>query len=51
MKPEHRFHSYVTAATVTVMYFVIQHLLPLVSLNPDLLPFDEALREARHDSA
>lgn len=34
MKPEHRFHSYVTAATVTVMYFVIQELLPLLSLAP-----------------
>jgi hypothetical protein len=36
MKPEHRFHSYVTAATVTVMYFVIQKLLPLLQFNPDV---------------
>ncbi len=30
MKPEHRFHSYVTAATVTVMFLAIQHLTPLL---------------------
>ena|SRR5688572_18364042 len=36
MKPEHRFHSYVAAATVTVMYFVIQKLLPLLSLYPSV---------------
>jgi hypothetical protein len=35
MKPEHRFHSYVTAATVTAMYFVIQHVLPLLKLDPN----------------
>lgn len=31
MKPEHRFHSYITAVTVTTMYFVIQHLSPLLN--------------------
>ena len=31
MKPEHRFHSYVTAATVAVMYFVIQRVAPMIS--------------------
>ena len=31
MKPEHRFHSYVTAATVAVMYYVVQHVAPLMS--------------------
>jgi hypothetical protein len=31
MKPEHKFHSYVTAATVTIMYFIIEHLSPLIS--------------------
>jgi len=36
MKPEHRFHSYVTATTVTVMYFTIQKLLPLLQLNPNV---------------
>jgi hypothetical protein len=36
MQPEHRFHSYVTAATVTVMYFVIQKLLPLLPLEPNV---------------
>ncbi len=40
MKPEHRFHSYVTAATITAMYFVIQHLLSLIdeSTYPYLKP-------------
>ena len=39
MKPEYRFHSYVTAATVTVMYFVIQHVVPLLTLSPALAPY------------
>ena len=35
MKAEQRFHTYVTAATITVMYFVIQHGAPVVSgLDP-----------------
>lgn len=33
MKPEYRFHSYITAATVTVMYFVIKYLPALISEN------------------
>jgi hypothetical protein len=36
MKPEHRFHSYVTAITVTVMYFIIQKVLPLLHLDPSV---------------
>jgi hypothetical protein len=36
MKPEHRFHSYVTSATVMVMYFAIQKLLPLLQLEPNV---------------
>jgi hypothetical protein len=39
MKPEHRFHSYVTTATVMAMYFVIQHVMPLLRLNPTLEPY------------
>lgn len=34
MKPEHRFHSYVTAATVMVMYFALQKLMPLLQAHP-----------------
>src|SRR5579871_2122294 len=35
MKAEQRFHSYVTGATVTVMFFVIQHGGPLLAgMNP-----------------
>ena len=41
MKPEHRFHSYVTAATVTVMYFVIRKLLPLLQLEPNVASYLE----------
>jgi hypothetical protein len=33
MKPELKFHSYVTALIVVIMYFFIQTLLPLVKLN------------------
>lgn len=39
MKPEHKFHSYVTGATVTIMYFVIQKLLPLFHLEPSIEPY------------
>lgn len=39
MKPEYRFHSYVTAATVTVMYFAIQKLLPLLQLDSNVDSF------------
>jgi hypothetical protein len=39
MKPEHRFHSYVTAATVTAMYFIIQYTLPLLSQQSGILPY------------
>lgn len=36
MRPEHKFHSYITAATVTVMYFVITGVLPRLTLSPPL---------------
>ena len=39
MKPEHKFHSYVTGATVTLMYFVIQKGLPLLHLEPSFEPY------------
>jgi len=39
MKPEHRFHSYVTGATVTVMYFVIQYLIPAIHLHAAIAPY------------
>lgn len=39
MKPEQRFHSYVTTATVTVMYFVIQYIVPLFSVSPIWAPY------------
>jgi hypothetical protein len=40
MKAEQRFHTYVTAATITVMYFVIQHGAPVVSgLDPTFARF------------
>jgi hypothetical protein len=39
MRPEHKFHSYVTAATVTVMYFVITSFLPRLAPSPSLEPF------------
>lgn len=34
MKPEHRFHSYVTAATVLVMFYFIKHIIPLLTFSP-----------------
>lgn len=43
MKPEHKFHSYVTAATVSAMYFVITDLLPLIQLNSTLQPYAQWL--------
>lgn len=33
MKPEHLFHSYVTAVTVACMYLVISHIVPLLTLS------------------
>jgi hypothetical protein len=39
MKPEHRFHSYVTAATVLVMFYFIQHVVPLLTFSPALDQF------------
>ena len=36
MSPEHRFHSYITSATVMVMYFVIQHAVPLLNVDPSI---------------
>ena len=39
MKPEHRFHSYVIAATVTAMYFVMRHVVPLLNHRTDLAPY------------
>ena len=39
MKPEHRFHSYITAATVTIMYFVILHIVPLLNIYPTFDPY------------
>jgi hypothetical protein len=36
MKPEHRFHSYVTAATVLVMFYFIKHVIPLLTFSPVL---------------
>lgn len=43
MKPEHKFHSYVTAATVTVMYFAIQQLPPLLRPESPLATFLEPI--------
>jgi hypothetical protein len=39
MKPEQKFHSYVTGITVTFMYFVIQKLLPLLHLEQSVDPY------------
>lgn len=43
MKPEHRFHSYVTAATVLVMFYFIKHVVPLLTFSPVV---DEFLKPA-----
>jgi hypothetical protein len=40
MKAEQRFHTYVTGATITVMYFIVQHGAPLLSgLNPTFVQY------------
>jgi hypothetical protein len=36
MRAEHKFHSYITAATVSVMYFVITGVSPLLTHSPYL---------------
>lgn len=43
MKPEHRFHSYVTTATVLVMFYFIKHVVPLLTISPVV---DEFLKPA-----
>lgn len=39
MKPESRFHFYVTMLTIAVMYLVIQHLFPMLHLNKAVDPY------------
>jgi hypothetical protein len=41
MKPEHRFHAFVTSTTVLVMYYFIQHLVPMLHFSP---PFDHVIK-------
>lgn len=39
MKPEHRFHSCVTAVTVVVMFYFIKYVVPLLSFSPTVDEF------------
>ncbi|RZF30125.1 hypothetical protein EVC45_08925 [Paraburkholderia sp. UYCP14C] len=36
MTPEQRFHSYVTAGTVLIMFYFIQHIVPLLTFTPSV---------------
>jgi hypothetical protein len=36
ISPEHRLHSYVTAATIMVMFYFIQHIVPLLTFSPGI---------------
>jgi hypothetical protein len=36
MKPEHRFHSYVTGATVVVMFYFIRYVVPQLIFSPTI---------------
>lgn len=39
MKPEHRFHSYVTAATVLMMFYFIRDIVPQLNFSPAINKF------------
>jgi hypothetical protein len=41
MKPEQRFHSYVTAATVLAMFYFVQYIVPLLTFSS---PLDQLLK-------
>lgn len=36
MNPEHKFHSYVTAATVLLMFYAIKYIVPRLTFSPEV---------------